>query len=153
MLAGGCSLCCYTLCYCFVGCCRFGCRSWGKRRLMGQLAQDGNNKIFPIAFTIVEGETKESWSFFLNNLGQHVTPQANICLISDRHVSIKSVYDNPQNGWHNTPTSHVFCVRHISQNFMRAIKDGELKKKVEGMGKNEIYLLLHSSLYISTLCL
>ena len=37
------------------------------------VAQDGNNKIFPIAFAIVEGETKEAWSFFLKNLRQHVT--------------------------------------------------------------------------------
>ncbi|XP_024632960.2 uncharacterized protein [Medicago truncatula] len=105
-----------------------------KGTLLLAVAQDGNNKIFSIAFAIVEGETKEAWSFFLKNLRQHVTPQENICLISDRHVSIKSAYDDPQNGWHGAPTSHVYCVRHIAQNFMRSFKDGELKKKVEGMG-------------------
>ncbi|XP_024628916.1 uncharacterized protein [Medicago truncatula] len=105
-----------------------------KGTLLLAVAQDGNNKIFPIAFAIVEGETKEAWSFFLKNLRQHVTPQENICLISDRHVSIKSAYDDPQNGWHDAPTSHVYCVRHIAQNFMRSFKDGELKKKVECMG-------------------
>lgn len=112
------------------------------------VAQDGNNKIFPIAFAIVEGETKEAWSFFLKNLRQHVTPQENICLISDRHVSIKSAYDDPQNGWHDAPTSHVYCVRHIAQNFMRSFKDGELKKKVEGMGKNHISFHVNSTFYL-----
>lgn len=116
-----------------------------KGTLLLAVAQDGNNKIFPIAFAIVEGETKEAWSFFLKNLRQHVTPQANICLISDRHVSIKSAYDDPQNGWHDAQTSHVFCVRHIAQNFMRSFKDVELKKKVEGMGKNYISFLVNST--------
>jgi hypothetical protein len=39
------------------------------------VAQDGNNHIFPVAFAIVEGETKEAWNFFLKNLRMHVTPQ------------------------------------------------------------------------------
>jgi len=44
-----------------------------KGTLLLTVVQDGNNKIFPIAFAIVEGETKEAWSFFLKNLRQHVT--------------------------------------------------------------------------------
>ena len=32
--------------------------------LLLAVAQDGNRNIIPIAFTIVEGETKEVWSFF-----------------------------------------------------------------------------------------
>ncbi|XP_058769268.1 uncharacterized protein LOC131643130 [Vicia villosa] len=95
---------------------------------------DGNGNIFPIAFAIVEGETKDAWSFFLRNLRSHVTPQPNLCLISDRHPSIKSAYDDPANGWQNPPSSHVYCIRHIAQNFMRAIRDKELRKKLVNMG-------------------
>ena len=62
------------------------------------VAQDGNGNIFPIAFALVESETKEAWSFFLKNLRIHVTPQANLYLISDRHESIKSAYNNLENG-------------------------------------------------------
>lgn len=104
------------------------------------VAQDGENHIFPIAFALVEGETKDAWSFFLKNLRRHVTPQSGICLISDRHESIKSAYSDPQNGWHDTPTTHVYCIRHIAQNFMRAIKDGELRKQVTNMGN--VFLLI-----------
>ena len=32
--------------------------------LLLAVAQDGNNKTIPIAFALVEGETKEGWSFF-----------------------------------------------------------------------------------------
>lgn len=109
---------------------------YGKYRgtLLMAVAQDGNGNIFPIAFALVEGETKDAWSFFLRNLRMHVTPQANLCLIFDRHESIKSAYNDPENGWQSNSSSHVFCIRHIAQNFMRQFKDTELRKKLVNMG-------------------
>ncbi|XP_050916234.1 uncharacterized protein LOC127131352 [Lathyrus oleraceus] len=109
---------------------------YGKYRgtLLMAMAQDGNGNIFPIAFALVESETKEAWSFFLKNLRIHVTPQENLCLISDRHESIKSAHNNPENGWQYPPSSHVYCIRHIAQNFMREIKDKDLRKIVVNMG-------------------
>ena len=52
--------------------------------LLMAIAQDGNSNILPIAFAVVEEETREAWSFFLTNLRQHVTPQEGILIISDR---------------------------------------------------------------------
>ncbi|XP_050877526.1 uncharacterized protein LOC127081298 [Lathyrus oleraceus] len=108
---------------------------YGKYRgtLLMVVAQDGNENIFPIAFALVRSETKDAWSFFLKNLRTYVTPQENLCLISDRHESIKSAYNNPENGWQYPPPSHVYCIRHIAQNFMREIKDKELYKIVVNM--------------------
>ncbi|KAK7341934.1 hypothetical protein VNO80_24875 [Phaseolus coccineus] len=67
---------------------------YGKYRgtLLVVVAQDGRNNILPIAFAIVEGETTDAWFFFLRNLRRYVTPQDGLCLISDRHESIKSAY-------------------------------------------------------------
>ncbi|XP_015946224.1 uncharacterized protein LOC107471290 [Arachis duranensis] len=42
--------------------------------LLMAIAQDGNANILPIIVAIVEGETKEAWSFFLSYLREHVTP-------------------------------------------------------------------------------
>ncbi|XP_050915003.1 uncharacterized protein LOC127129948 [Lathyrus oleraceus] len=69
-----------------------------KRTMLMVVAHDGNENIFPIVFALVEGETKDAWSFFLRNLRIHITPQVNMCLISDTHESIKSAYKNPENG-------------------------------------------------------
>ncbi|KAH1266114.1 hypothetical protein GmHk_01G001681 [Glycine max] len=80
-------------------------------------AQDGANHIFSIAYAIVERETTSAWGFFLKNLRRHVTPQINISLISDRHPSIISAYNNLSNLWVQD-TSHFFCLRHIAQNFL-----------------------------------
>lgn len=105
-----------------------------KGTLLMAVAQDGNNNVFPIAFSLVEGETAGGWGFFLKNLRRHVAPQSNLCLISERHASIESAYNNPKNGWHNPPSTHVYCIRHITQNFMRAIRDRHLRKKVVNAG-------------------
>ncbi|PNX80578.1 hypothetical protein L195_g036582, partial [Trifolium pratense] len=103
-----------------------------KGTLLLAVAQDGNAHIFPVAYAIVEGETKDAWNFFLKHLRENVTPQENICLISDRHASIKSAFENPSNGW-NHSSSHVYCIRHIAQNFMRAIKNRKLRKYAVNM--------------------
>ena len=111
------------------------------------VAQDGNNNIFPVAFALVEGETADGWGFFLKNLRMHVAPQHGLCLISDRHASIESAYNNPENGWSNTTSVHVYCIRHIAQNFMKDIKDRILRKKIINMGKYFLckhYMLVNS---------
>jgi len=82
--------------------------------------------------------TKEGWSFFLKNLRRHVTKGISICMVSDRHESIKIAFNYPRNGWQETGSAHVYCIRHIKQNFMRTIKDGNLKDVVNNMGKHII---------------
>lgn len=111
---------------------------YGKHRgaLLIVVAQDENDNIFPIFFTLVEGESKDAWSFFLKNLRIHVTPQVNLCLISVKHKLIKNSYNNLENEWQYPPSSHVYCITHIARNFMRQIKDKELRKKVVNMGNN-----------------
>ena len=98
------------------------------------VAQDGNNNIFSVAFALVEGETGGAWRFFLKNLWTHVAPQPYLYLISDRHASIESAYNNPANGWRDPPSTHVYCVRHIAHNFTREIKDKTLRKAVMNAG-------------------
>ncbi|GAU43784.1 hypothetical protein TSUD_378090 [Trifolium subterraneum] len=105
-----------------------------KGTLLIAVTHDGNNNIFPLAFAVVEGETKDAWSFFLKNLRRHVTPQPNICLISNRNPSIESAYNNPENGWNDPPSTHVYCLRRIAQNFMQEIKDKQLRETIVNMG-------------------
>ncbi|CAK8530631.1 unnamed protein product [Lathyrus sativus] len=69
-------------------------------------------------------------------LRMNMTPQANLCLISDRHPSIKSVYDDPENGWQYLPSSHVYeamfgqkCWRLVNLSWITVIREW-LKKRV-----------------------
>ncbi|WVZ25988.1 hypothetical protein V8G54_004532, partial [Vigna mungo] len=63
-----------------------------------------------IAFAIVEGETADTWSFFLKNLRRRITPQQNLCLISDRHNSISAAFNKPTSGWTEGQCVHVLSV-------------------------------------------
>ncbi|KAF7835245.1 putative transcription factor interactor and regulator CCHC(Zn) family [Senna tora] len=63
-----------------------------KGALLMATSQDGNRKCFPLAFTLVEGETGEAWHFFLCHLRAHVvrTRRAYLCLPLDHRSSLLS---------------------------------------------------------------
>ncbi|KAL5187362.1 putative receptor-like protein kinase [Glycine soja] len=85
-----------------------GTHLYGKYRgtLLMATLQDGNGGVLPLAFAVVKGETLTAWSWFLAHLREHVTDKNEICLISDRHASIKSDVANEALAY--TPCKHVF---------------------------------------------
>ncbi|KAF1899392.1 hypothetical protein Lal_00019520 [Lupinus albus] len=95
-------------------------------------SQDGNRRIFPVAFAIVEGETKEAWEWFFYNVRTYVTPQPNICIISDRGTGLLGALRTELCQWCNAYS--VYCIRHVASNFNKEFKDGDLKEKVIQMG-------------------
>jgi hypothetical protein len=103
------------------------------------LVRSTNHLEFPISCIVLKCETKDGWSFFLKNLRSDIQ-QSGICLISDRHESIKSAYKNPDNGWQDRSCRHVYCVGPIAQNFMRQFKVRDLRKKVINMD-NDLSLI------------
>ncbi|KAL5170571.1 hypothetical protein HKD37_11G032253 [Glycine soja] len=109
---------------------------YGKYRgtLLMATSQDGNGGVLPLTFVVVEGETLTVWSWFSAHLCEHVTNKNGICLISDRHASIKSVVANEILGWQPPHGYHVYCVRHIVSHFNRKFnnaKQKEMLKKLE----------------------
>ncbi|XP_016199032.1 uncharacterized protein LOC107639997 [Arachis ipaensis] len=96
--------------------------------LLMAIAQDGNANILPIAFAIVEGETKEAWSFFLSYLREHVTPQPGLLVISDRHKSIDGALNADGSLWKPPHAFQGFCTRHVVANFMTHFRNKDLKK-------------------------
>ncbi|XP_057434380.1 uncharacterized protein LOC130727291 [Lotus japonicus] len=102
--------------------------------LLVAVTQDGNRDLFPIAFAIVEGETKEAWMWFLYNLRRFVTPQPNLCIISDRGSGLLAALQDQRVGWVEPDAQSVYCIRHIASNFNQRFKNDELKKYVINMG-------------------
>ncbi|KAL5193314.1 hypothetical protein HKD37_20G055554 [Glycine soja] len=99
--------------------------------LLMATSQDGNGGVLPLAFAVVEGETLTAWSWFLAHLREHVTDQNGICLISDRHASIKSAVANEALGWQPPHGYHVYCVRHIASNFNRKFNNAKQKEMLK----------------------
>ncbi|KAL5148380.1 hypothetical protein HKD37_13G035425 [Glycine soja] len=110
---------------------------YGKYRgtLLMATSQDGNGGVLPLAFAVVEGETLTAWSWFLVHLPEHVTDKNGICLISDRHTSIKSAVANEALGWQPPHGYHVYCVRHIASNFNQKFNNAKQKEMLKKLGK------------------
>ncbi|KAH1209913.1 hypothetical protein GmHk_15G044313 [Glycine max] len=85
--------------------------------LLNSIRQDGSRNNFPLAFAIVESETKEAWMWFLHYLWRYVTPQPNLCIISDRGTSLLEALQSEHVGWNGLNVSSVYCIRHIASNF------------------------------------
>ncbi|XP_057744644.1 uncharacterized protein LOC130962450 [Arachis stenosperma] len=96
--------------------------------LLLAIGQDGNSNILPIAFALVEGENAESWSFFLSNLREHVTPQEGILVILDRHNGIKAALEAPENGWLPPRAFRAYCIRHVAANFALTFKGKDSRR-------------------------
>jgi len=67
--------------------------------LLTAISQYENRNIFPLAFAIDEGEMKEAMIWFFQLLCEYVTPQPNICLITDRGKVILSTLQSPNIAW------------------------------------------------------
>ncbi|GJT92420.1 mutator type transposase [Tanacetum coccineum] len=86
---------------------------------------DANKEIYLVAYAIVEAESKASWCWFLNLLGEDLGIEANFnyTFISHRQKgliqAIASVF---------RCTEHRYCVRHIHENMKSQFKGGVYKE-------------------------
>ncbi|XP_030940217.1 uncharacterized protein LOC115965170 [Quercus lobata] len=131
-------------------------------KLLVVMATDANNKVFSLAFAVVDCESGSSWRWFLQCLREtigHVIPNEGVCIISDRHLGIKNAIANWPRGddgrtRNSTLKSVALKAGYTSQvvkfdTIMESIKQVEIeairnKKKVtgkDGKEKNQDYLL------------
>ncbi|KAL8461173.1 hypothetical protein ACS0TY_032595 [Phlomoides rotata] len=96
---------------------------------------DANQQIIPLAFAIVDEETKVAWRWFLRLLSKHIVRGMwGVCLISDRHIAIiKAVESVP--AFQEPLGVHRFCLRHIASNFNSRFKCVELKDLCYNAGR------------------
>ncbi|XP_050226196.2 PKS-NRPS hybrid synthetase cheA-like [Mercurialis annua] len=85
--------------------------------LLTACAQDGNGKIFPLAFSVVDSENDDSWEWFMRRIRDAFKMRSDMCIVSDRHESIKNaaiaVFSE---------ASHVLCTFHLFNNVKRNFK-------------------------------
>ncbi|XP_050207838.2 uncharacterized protein LOC126657220 [Mercurialis annua] len=79
--------------------------------------QDGNGKIFPLAFAVVDSENDDSWEYFFFKLKEAFGGRNGLCIVSDRHLSIlngvKKVFPE---------ASHAICMYHLLSNIKSKFK-------------------------------
>ncbi|KAF3621087.1 Monothiol glutaredoxin-S1 [Capsicum annuum] len=62
--------------------------------MLSAVAHDTENHIFPIAFYVVDKENNASWTLFFQKLKSIVEDEPNLCVISDRHISIANAFSH-----------------------------------------------------------
>ena len=102
-----------------------------KGKLLIAMATDANNKVYPLAFAVVESESKETWGWFLACLKRFVTDRTNLCIISDQHSGIKACFNDTSMTWLQPPQAlHRYCLCHVANNVNTKWKISELKNLV-----------------------
>ncbi|XP_031124333.1 uncharacterized protein LOC116027047 [Ipomoea triloba] len=95
--------------------------------LLTAVGVDGNDSIFPLAYAIVEGENKKSWTWFLELLKNDlvITEEAEykLTFISDKQKSLLPAFEDVL-----PYASHRFCVRHLYGNMKLAGYVGKTMK-------------------------
>ncbi|XP_059663614.1 uncharacterized protein LOC132309316 [Cornus florida] len=99
-------------------------RSFGGH-LLSAIACDGNDQMFPVAFAVVEAETKDSWAWFMTELMEAVGPHFDIVFMSDRKKGLVDSFDTILYG-----AEHRICVRHLYENFKLKYKGQVLKNEI-----------------------
>ncbi|KAH0673951.1 hypothetical protein KY290_008348 [Solanum tuberosum] len=79
--------------------------------LLSAIAQDTENHIFSVAFGVVDSECDVSYRYFFEQLRSFVLDTPELCIISDRHQSIRKMVSIV------FPSAHYgCCMRHLGEN-------------------------------------
>ncbi|XP_062114150.1 protein FAR1-RELATED SEQUENCE 3-like [Humulus lupulus] len=73
--------------------------------------KDGNNQIFLLAFGIGDSENDNAWIWFFRRLKEAIKDREHLCIVSDRHKSIKNAIEQVYPGLY-----HGVCLYHLKQN-------------------------------------
>ncbi|KAK2395024.1 hypothetical protein QL285_056790 [Trifolium repens] len=121
--------------FCFEGCKKGftnGCRPFIgvdgchlKTKYGGQLliavGRDPNDQYFPLAFGVVENETKESWRWFIQLLMEDLGTDNRYVFISDQQKGLVAVFDDMFDR-----IEHRLCLRHLYANFKKKFGGGAM---------------------------
>uniref|UniRef100_A0A1J3H9G1 SWIM-type domain-containing protein n=1 Tax=Noccaea caerulescens TaxID=107243 RepID=A0A1J3H9G1_NOCCA len=97
-----------------------------KGQMLAAVGRDGDNRIFPIAWAVVEVEDNPNWLWFVQLLKTDLGLEdgADITIISDKHKGILAAVHEEL-----PKAEHRMCARHILENWKKTNKDIELERK------------------------
>ncbi|XP_057451399.1 uncharacterized protein LOC130743252 [Lotus japonicus] len=127
-----------------------GCHLKTKHRgiLLAAVARDANEQYFPLAFGVVESETKDSWMWFMELLMDDIDPERSRrwVFISDQQKGLMEVFKEDM--LHGS--EHRLCVRHLYANMktkfgggvlLRDLMMGAAKATYEAAWKEKMLLI------------
>ena len=80
-------------------------------------AVDGHNWMFPVAYGVLEGESEQSWTWFLQNLHDLIGHPPGLTIHTDTCKGLETAVEAVFPG-----VEHRECMRHLVQNFTKQLK-------------------------------
>lgn len=94
---------------------------------------DANDKLFLVAFAIVECKNNDIWGRFMACIWTRVTQLSDLRVIYGRHLDTLTVMKNKGLGWGSGCAHHRFCICHIAINFHLRFPDKSMKMLLTGI--------------------
>ena len=88
-----------------------------KGQLVAATAVDGHNWMFPVSYGVLEGESHESWTWFLRNLRDLIGHPQGLVIQTDACKGLETVVEAVLPG-----VEHRECMRHLVHNFTKKFK-------------------------------
>ena len=88
-----------------------------KGQLVAACAVDAHNFVFPVAYGVLEIESEESWTWFLQNLRRAIAHPNGLVIHTDACKGLEVAVDNVFPG-----VEHRECMRHLAANFAKKFK-------------------------------
>ncbi|CAL5061313.1 unnamed protein product [Urochloa decumbens] len=98
--------------------------------LITAIALDANDDYIPVAFAIIEEESKESWLWFLRNVNRAIIKQrSDVCVIHDHKRELMDAVEDlnrqEPHPWRDIQSR--WCIQHLTENFFAHYGDNKLK--------------------------
>ncbi|VFR01019.1 unnamed protein product [Cuscuta campestris] len=106
-----------------------GTHLYGKYKgvLLLAVTMTTNHEIYPLAYSLVDKEDEDSWSWFMMHLMHYVVPyDMSVCIISDRHGGIDVAFNTIPQLLEQRVTRR-YCLRHLRSNFQKKFNSKKLK--------------------------
>ncbi|ONK66544.1 uncharacterized protein A4U43_C06F9290 [Asparagus officinalis] len=99
-------------------------------KILAANAVDGENSVFPVAFSIVDTETPENWHWFLTQLKSALSTSRTITFISNRKNGLEEEVTQVFEG-----SYHGYCIRQLEEDFKEKLEEEEEEKTPEAKDK------------------
>ena len=84
----------------------YGKYTW---KLIIAMATNANNKIYPLAFVVVESESTETWGWLLACIRRYVIDRRHLCVISNKHPGIQAIFRDTNRDFSLRPPMTEHC--------------------------------------------
>ncbi|XP_058739575.1 uncharacterized protein LOC131611665 [Vicia villosa] len=106
--------------------------------LLIAVSRDANDQYLPLAFGVVETETRDSWSWFVKLLLEDIGHENRWCFMSDQQKGLVSVFEEEYPEF-----EHRFCLRHLYANFKKKYGGGTLYRDLIMAAAKATYFEAH----------